>query len=79
MSYTISPKTREHTYCPYDFYCLSGNLEKICKPLNSDWAKIVITNCPERAAQCDYCRPFKGDEGICICPTRLELYGRYGV
>ena len=79
MGYTVSEEVLKRTDCRNGFDCLSGNMEHVCEVLNRDWTKVVLTNCSGRDVTCHYCKPFDGPQGLCICPTRIELLKRYGI
>ena len=79
MSYIVSQESRERTYCPNDFQCLAEDGDDICQVYDLGRRRIVITHCSKRRAYCDYYKPFNGPEGICVCPTHVELYARYGI
>jgi hypothetical protein len=77
--YEINEKTIELTTCRNNFHCVSGNMKDVCEIFDSNSHPIAVTNCPKRATKCNYCKPFDGAQGFCKCPTRIELYIRYGV
>ena len=79
MGYEVSEDVLKRTDCHNGFHCLSGDMEGVCAVVNPDWKKVVVTDCPERGLDCAYCRPFQGPQGLCVCPTRIELFRRHGV
>jgi hypothetical protein len=79
MKYSITEKTLRRTTCRKDFHCLSGNMEGVCEVFDSDGTEAFVTDCPKREREYDHCKPFDGPQGFCECPTRQELYHRYGI
>ena len=79
MGYIVDEKIQDRTTCRNSFHCLSGNMEGVCEIFNAENIPIVVTDCPKKAEACHYCKPFDVVEGFCKCPTRLELYKRYGI
>ena len=79
MKYKIDAETQKLTSCHNDFHCLLGDMEGVCKFFESGGSPIVVTGCPQRTRECHYCKPFDTKEGFCKCPTRIELYIRYGI
>jgi len=69
------------TECKKGFSCLSSKTRDICKvrsKLESAGAEMILFCEPNNDKHCDYKKPF-GDFCICECPTRKEIYNRYGI
>jgi hypothetical protein len=78
MAYYISKETIECTNCVNNFHCLEGDLDNGCEALDAESNPVVVTICRKRKSKCDYCKHIDDQQGICTCPTRIELYVRYG-
>ena len=64
-------------YCEYDFSCLSGEKRCLCEVKELiGYAMLEIK--PKLAIDCRY-HVSIGDTSLCICPTRHEIYNRYGM
>jgi len=78
MAFEVSNEIREQTTkCPQDFRCLNDESPGVCAAhtrVKGDGLFI------EKAKDgfCPYIMPF-GYSHICHCPTRCELFDRYGV
>jgi len=62
--------------CKKDFECLSNNNHNFCKVVER-LANVVFVN-PTPEILCNYKLSF-GQETICTCPTRKEIYNKYCV
>ncbi len=63
--------------CPRNFACLESNGRDVPKITNCVEGKIHFVDC--KAGQtCLYAMEF-GEGRICLCPTRIELYRKYGI
>jgi hypothetical protein len=77
MTYDISEETLAKTNkCQNDFACLEGGeclkcVVKYSVPDNGCFVK------PVKTENCNYLLRY-GDSWLCICPTRSEIYKRYG-
>jgi hypothetical protein len=77
--YEVNEETLKRTdKCEKSFACLSGDLTSLCvTKITSD--NTTYFKCTEDAESCVYCKSFLNLEKMCACPTRLELYIRYGI
>ena len=64
------------TECTRDFACLSGNTQ-LCQVENCVNNKVHFIQC-NHDTKCNYQISF-GYSYICTCPTRKEIYNRYGL
>ena len=65
------------TNCENGFSCLNGGREKICKVESVVSDKVLFVKCLH-TDNCYYKLSF-GQEIICTCPTRKEIYNKYGI
>ena len=65
------------TKCKNNFSCLNGEKEFLCEVRSSAGYNSLIIN-PKSNRDCAYLNPF-GSSFFCFCPTRSEIYRRYGV
>ena len=78
MKYKVPDEIVEQTKkCKKDYECLSGSVD-LC-PINLPKDTSVYVKCKNNQQPCDYCISVGSIECMCTCPTRLELYKRYGV
>ena len=79
MGFMVSKKVLDTTTkCANRFACLKGHDYPLCEVVCQLAPKLLETFCVKREA-CVYCDPFDPIEGFCTCPTRIELYLRYGI
>jgi len=77
-NYTVSDEAIAETErCKTGFSCLKGQCEALCPVESCINGKVLFIKCLNKEA-CSYQDTF-GDSVICYCPTRKELYIRYGV
>jgi hypothetical protein len=77
--YKVSEETlKQTTKCPYDFGCLYGTYKDLCTGKLPSGNTVYI-KCKHTRLSCEYCRSFDKVIGMCTCPTRMELYARYGI
>jgi hypothetical protein len=77
---TVNKDTLEKTTkCNKNLSCLSGEREDLCKVGVSMSSRNVVVRCVDNEQSCKYWASFGGSEGACLCPTRIELYQRYGI
>jgi transcription elongation factor Elf1 len=62
---------------PKDFSCLSSGGEDLCRVKESINEKIHFVECKD-LSHCDYRASF-GDSYFCTCPTRGEIFNKYGI
>ena len=79
MACTVSEEILKQTNCQKAFRCLSGNMEGFCDILIIDDPPNAAISCPKKNYKCDYHKPFDDEVGFCDCPTRIELFKRYGI
>ncbi len=73
----ISKDILEKTnWCTKGFSCLTSNPENICKIKYSISEDMKFVECKE--SPCSYDLSFE-DSYICKCPTRNEIYNKYGI
>jgi hypothetical protein len=69
---------KQTTKCQHDFACLNSDSYPVCGVLNQQSPSFLETSCIEEEP-CPYCVPYTSTKGFCACPTRGELYRRYGI
>ena len=79
MKYIISEEILNRTKCEYNFFCLSGKIPPYCMAVAAYDEDKVLTPCAQDYPNCQYCMPFGKLGGYCQCPTRVELFKRYGI
>lgn len=62
--------------CCYGYACLENNGHKICSVKECINDKVVFISCKPR--NCGYHISF-GNEKVCLCPTRKELFFKYNI
>jgi hypothetical protein len=67
---------KETTHCHKDFECIKNN-NICCNVTHSVNKQVHFVECKERV-QCNYKMSF-GNSFICTCPTRKEIYNKYGI
>ena len=78
MKIEINPKIIEiTTKCTKNFDCLTDAQNIYCKVNECIQDEVHFVECRYR----DYCtyRMTFGDSFICQCPTRKEIYNKYGI
>ena len=68
---------RSTVNCQYGFRCLSGDTTCLCEVKDSigyDMLEII----PKSDTDCNH-RISLGNSNFCMCPTRVEIYNRYGM
>ncbi len=65
------------TKCPHNFACLSDLRKFLCVAETPSGDSVYI-QCDGDQESCLYCESFDDIKRMCTCPTRLELYIRYG-
>jgi hypothetical protein len=65
------------TNCKFDFSCLSGDKACLCDVIASNEDDIVEVK-PNLEIACKY-RIKLDSANYCHCPTRTEIYNRYGI
>jgi len=74
----IGKETIQQTVkCNKDFRCLKDNCESCCKVLSCVDGKVHFVEYNSKS-YCGY-RMIFGNSYICNCPTRKEIYNKYGV
>ena len=68
---------KDTTECINNFSCLRGEKECLCEVRGYAGYNSVLIN-PKPNKDCSYLNPF-GSSFFCFCPTRSEIYRRYGV
>ena len=63
--------------CSKDFSCLSSEEKDICKIGKGINGEVYFLECKD-AGSCNYKKTFK-DCYLCSCPTRKEIYNKYGI
>jgi hypothetical protein len=65
------------TKCRRQFVCLSGDVESLCRVRHYVSGKVHFVECTEDS----WCnsRFLFGDDWVCVCPVRKEIYMLYGV
>ncbi len=69
---------KKTTHCRNNFACLTDEPLGVCGVVRDYHRGIIVTLCGKKR-QCHYCTCLKDKEGICTCPTRVELFRRYKV
>ena len=64
--------------CNKDMSCLSDKGNNLCKVVRSTSGDIIFIECMEYSP-CNYKMSFGFSSFICNCPTRKEIYKKYGV
>ena len=68
---------RSTTNCEFDFCCLSGVKACLCEAKGSIGHNLLEVT-PKYGSNCRYCLSL-GKAFFCLCPTRNEIYNRYGI
>jgi len=65
------------TNCEKNFSCLSNKNHIPCKVKSIINNKVIFVECLNR----DYCKYIQnyGNSYICLCPTRIEIFKKYGI
>ena len=66
------------TECGKDMPCLSDKDYHLCKVVRATSGDVIFIECLEDSL-CNYRMPFGFSSFICNCPTRKEIYKKYGV
>ena len=75
MSYQLSGETKKQTVrCTHDFQCLNDNCN-MCSILKCLENTLLVKG--PKHLHCSYFLSY-GDKLFCLCPSRHELYIRYG-
>jgi hypothetical protein len=61
----------------HDFRCLSGDKQCLCEVKGSIGADMKDIK-PNPEIECKY-HPSFGNNNLCLCPTRAEIYNRYRI
>ncbi len=69
---------KQTTQCKRDFACLSGKPEDLCE-VDYRPGKWLLCMKSRKNPICDYCGDYGNSGAFCLCPTRKELYRRYGI
>lgn len=79
MAFKIRDGIREQTTrCMSSFQCLNGETRDVCEIDNCIGEKYSFLK-TVKPVTCPYKIPFGFSHTICSCPTRAELYKRYGI
>lgn len=73
----INDEIIKKTICKKEFYCLSGNINNICRVELNVENKIYFVKCIEDKP-CNHRRSF-GYSFLCLCPVRKEIFNLYGI
>jgi hypothetical protein len=77
MKVYVSDETIKKTKdCHNRFACLTDKPLGVCGVVRDYPRGIIVTLCPEKPP-CHYCVCFGNKDGICTCPTRVELFRKY--
>jgi hypothetical protein len=77
MSVSIDDEIlKKTTHCRNNFACLTDEPLGVCGVVRDYHAGIIVTLCGKKG-HCHYCICLNDKEGICTCPTRVELFRRY--
>ena len=78
MKFNISDKIlRDTSKCKKDFSCLSGERKDLCQVKPRTYKIYDYIECKNEEG-CIYQTPLD-NVFICACPTRREIYDRYGI
>ncbi len=69
--------TQKTTACEKNFACLTNYFHNFCKVESTIQGNVHFVKCPE-GLKCNYKLCF-AKERICTCPTRKELFRKYGI
>ena len=76
MPFEIPQEIRERTTaCEKEFSCLTGEREDVCKVTGRVADDLLFVDFTGKRC-CQYVL-FLGDDHLCRCPTRQEIYRRY--
>lgn len=79
MDLKISDKTLKDTIkCKKGFSCLSGDQKGLCQVTLHPYKTLYFIECRNNEEECIYQTPID-NAYICACPTRKEIYDRYGI
>ena len=77
--YKVNEETlKQTTRCKKNFACLFGDCEFLCETKIPNGTSVYF-KCSEGEMSCPYCKSFGKIKKMCTCPTRAELYIRYGI
>ncbi len=75
MAFKISKEIIDKTKCESGFICLTGQGCPRCKVEFTAGTSCIMV---EPKDDCHYAKSFGVASFICICPTRNEIYRKYG-
>lgn len=64
--------------CQKNFECLVDDCNVLCKLVDSINQKVHFVECI-LTDDCKYKIPFSSYRNVCTCPSRKEIFNRYGV
>jgi len=67
---------RKTTWCTKNFKCLQNGNCNYCQITRAVSKEVHFVNCPD--SDCSYKMSY-GESWICNCPTRKEIYNKYGI
>ena len=67
---------KQITKCPINFQCLNDESYELCPVIRQVHENVIFIN-TTKPESCNHIVPF-GDYYMCSCPTRCEVYRRYG-
>ena len=79
MPFTVSEEIFKRTVCEHQFSCLNGESRPVCMAVSEHGDDTVLTTCGKDSPSCKYCMVIGETGGNCACPTRVELFKRYGI
>jgi hypothetical protein len=79
MTIEVDEDVRKKTTNCYKFFgCLTGNIHDMCEVQRFLTSMCVILVKPKSVNSCPYYVRL-GESDYCTCPTRNQLYTRYGI
>ncbi len=78
MAFEISKEILDRTKCDNDFVCLSEKQCPRCKVQFTAGASYIMVEPNSASMGCSYAKPFGIASFVCTCPTRNEIYRKYG-
>ena len=66
------------THCEREFACLQNDANICCKVKQYFGNRYLFINCLD-SKYCSYKTTFEFSSTRCVCPTRIEIYKKYGL
>ena len=77
MKIDLEGTAQARTACEKGFSCASGSMDNICKVRELMVGEALMIECAEKLL-CRFKESF-GSWAICTCPTRKDIFSKYGI